>query len=169
MTKSLKNTIKYFVLIQVVFVLLLAVSQLFYINFIVAFFASFFIMAGTMYSYKRVVEKGVENGGAYTRDALEKIDDPYDLYDEEIPPEDSEKSLKEIVKEEKARIKKNGGVKHMKTTLPAMFSLYRLVPYGFLFISFLALYNNQALHIAPYLIGITAGIIAGALFSRGLA
>jgi hypothetical protein len=149
-----------------------------FINIEIAFFSAFFVLLGSMYSYAKLVRKRVEGyEGGDERDALEKIEDPYDLYEEEHgdAKEGAEAAvdaesvdLKAVIKEEKKRIKATGGVKNMKKTAPAMVSLYRIIPYGILVLGFIGLKNNGLLSLWPYLAGLGLGIGGGLLVGKGL-
>ncbi|MBN2815919.1 MAG: hypothetical protein JXQ67_04500 [Campylobacterales bacterium] len=102
-------------------------------------------------------------------DILDTIDDKYGLYDEqvlnELPAE--ELDLKTIVKEEKAKIK-TFSFSSMKHGLKGGFSLYRLIPYLFLILGFIALKNNALLELKFYLPALLMGIVGGAVISKRL-
>lgn len=139
------------------------ISFTFYINLQIAFLSSFFIMLGSMYAYKKMVHHKVEaNDVDEKRDFLDELEDPHELYDE-TPVNDApveELDLKAIVKEEKKKIKVLN-LKDMKNGSKASFSLFRLVPYLFLVLGFIALKNNALLDVAVYLPSLLAGIIIG--------
>lgn len=62
-------------------------------------------MLGSMYAYKKMVHTQLESEVINEeRDLLDTIEDPYELYEEDIPEQDLEKDLKTIVKEEKKKI-----------------------------------------------------------------
>ncbi len=170
---ALTKAIKQIAVLQALLLLLWPISFELFINIEIAFFSSFFILLGSMYSYSKLVKKRVESyEGRDENDLVEKIDDPYDLYDDESEPkaeiDPEEVDLKAFIKEEKKRIKASGAAKNMKKTAPAMVSLYRLVPYGFLVLGFIGLKNNQLLELWPYLIGLGLGILAGLLIGKRL-
>ena len=103
------------------------------------------------------------------RDLLDEIEDPHELYDDE-PINDApveELDLKQIVKEEKAKIK-TFSVNSMKHGVRGSTSLLRLVPYVFLVLGFIALENNQVLDIAIYLPSLLLGIVVGSITSKDL-
>lgn len=144
-----------------------------FINAEVAFFSAFFVLLGSMYSYAKLVQQRVEGyGGGEERDAIEKIDDPFDLYDETETGDktaDAEAvDLKAVIKEEKQRLKAAGGAGNIKKTAPAMVSLYRLVPYGILVLGFIGLKNNGLLSLWPYLVGLGLGVAGGLYVGKGL-
>jgi hypothetical protein len=156
------TNIKALILVQVLIVSLWFYSFEFFINFEIAWLSAFLIMLGSMYSYHSLVKKRVETYEAnLERDVIDKIDDPYDLYSEDTPHDenDAEPDIKEVIKEEKARLKANK-VNGIKTGAPATLSFFRLLPYFFLVIGFAALKNNELLMILPYLLGLGVGIVS---------
>ncbi len=95
------------------------------------------------------------------------MEDPYELYDE-TPINDAsaeELDLRAIVKEEKKKIK-IFNFQDIKKGSRASVSLFRLVPYLFLIVGFIALQNNGVLDIAIYLPSLLLGIIAGYVVSK---
>ncbi|NOQ30101.1 MAG: hypothetical protein GQ570_03155 [Helicobacteraceae bacterium] len=132
------------------------------INLAVAFFSSFIIILGSMYSYKMMISKRVESyEGSIDPDVIDKIEDPYDLYSEQEVIEDDEKlDLKAVIKEEKARSKGISKREVLKSST-ANVSLFRVVPYAFLVLGFIGLNNNKVLSLPPYLGGLFVGIVAG--------
>ncbi len=169
MTKTTmpQNIIKPFAVAQAVVLLTLFVSSAAFANAETAFLSAFFILIGSMYSYSRLVRRNLENDTPiHHDDIVDKIDDPYDLYGEEELPEE-ERSLKEVIKEEKAKLKANGAaVKKVAKSSPALVSLYRLIPYGFLVLGFIGLKNNQMFLPIYYLPGLAAGIVTGYLSGK---
>lgn len=128
-----------------------------------------FILQGSMYSYSKLVKKRVESKAYEDVDALNKIDDPYDLYDdEEEIVEDENFDLKEYIKEEKKRLKNRSAIKSTLSTSPALVSIFRIVPYLVLILGFIGLKNNQLLELVPYLSGLGVGVIAGFFIGKAL-
>lgn len=145
-------------------------SFVLFINVQVAFLSSLFIVLGTSFAYKRMVQTQVKsNATTPDRDLLDKIEDPHELFDEteinDVPAE--ELDLKAIVKEEKAKVKLLS-IKNMKHGARGSMSAFRLVPYLFLVLGFIALENNAILHLSFYLPALFVGIITGSLLSKGL-
>ncbi|DAB27568.1 MAG TPA: hypothetical protein CFH78_07170 [Sulfurimonas sp. UBA10385] len=103
------------------------------------------------------------------RDFLDEIEDPYELYDEAPINEVhvDELDLKAIVKEEKQKIKILN-IKDIKKGSRAGCSLFRLLPYLFLVLGFIALKNNEVLDISVYLPSLLVGIIIGYSVSKDL-
>ena len=128
-------------------------------SFFVAMFSSTLIVMGSLYSYRNMIQSRVSDVNVEDiKDSIDMMDDPYDLYEEEREEEITD--IKQMIKEEKARQKGN----ILKTTTQngsAWVSLYRLLPYAFLIIGFIALENNQALEILPYMIGLAVGMVIG--------
>lgn len=158
-------------IIIIVELLILATQILsfdFFINLQIAFASSFFIMLGSMFAYKRMVNTQVKAENINEkRDFLDELEDPHELYDDEpinnTPVE--ELDLKAIVKEEKKKIKILN-IKDIKKGGRAGFSLYRLVPYIFLILGFIALKNNNLLDISIYLPSLLVGIVIGYIVTK---
>ena len=147
-------------------------SFTFFINFQIAFISSVLILLGSTYSYKRLVDRRVASEERPDDvDIVDKIDDPFDLYSEEITQEkilgEEEPDIKAIVKAEKKRIKAHP-VKNTAKSAPALLSIFRIVPYLFLVLGFIGLKNNGLLSLMPYLIGLGFGILAGLHMGRAL-
>lgn len=174
MTRMMRTTvlqsIKIFLFFELLVVATSLYSYLLFLNVQVAFASSFFIIIGSAYAYKKMVSSKADSGEyAEERDLLDKIEDPHELYVHEKPEEQSEEVLdfKEIVKEEKAKIK-TLSLKNMKYGARGSLSLFRVVPYIFLILGFIALKNNAVLELKFYLPSLILGIIAGALLSKRL-
>lgn len=168
---KLRSIISPFLAVQLVLFGLFAVSKAAFVNAETAFIAAFLILMGSMYSYHRLVQRNLENETAMAdEDLVEKIDDPYDLYSEaEEGGVEDDRSLKEVIKEEKARLKANRAtVRNVSKSAPALFSLYRIVPYGVLILGFIALKNNHILLLGYFLPGLAAGIVTGFLSGKAL-
>lgn len=163
-----RKTISLVLISQGVILLTFLISKEAFLNVEVAFFSSFLIILGSSLAYKNMVNKDLESGTyEEKRDLLDEIDDKYELYDDEpineAPVE--ELDLKEIVKEEKAKIK-TFSLNSMKYGTKGGFSLLRLVPYIFLILGFIALKNNEILNLAYYLPALAFGIVIASLISK---
>lgn len=135
-------------------------------SFIVAVFSSMLIVLGSLYAYRNMIQSRVGDVDiSDTKDAIDMMDDPYDLYEEEREQEITD--IKTMIKEEKARQKGNI-LKNTTQNASAMVSIYRLLPYGFLIVGFIALKNSNSLSILPYLIGLAAGMPLGYLLAKKL-
>lgn len=135
------------------FIIYIWKGQVWLINAQVAFLSSSLIMLASMKSYKNMVSNALAAGAVTDdgRDTLEKLEDPYDLYDE-VEKLEEEKSLVDVVKEERANLKK-GRRSIWETTkdAKASFSFYRLSAYAILVLGFFYLNGNQMLELIPYL------------------
>jgi hypothetical protein len=127
------------------------------INTQMAFLPSALVMLGSMLSYKSMVQ-GRLNVGAIPddeQDTLGKLEDPYELYDEPLN-RDKEKSLVEVVKEERANLKKSKrSIWQTTKDSKASFSFYRLGAYILLIFGFFYLNNNKLLDIPIYLLSLS--------------
>ncbi|MBL0707590.1 MAG: hypothetical protein JJW00_00905 [Sulfurimonas sp.] len=102
------------------------------------------------------------------RSLLDEIEDPHELYDDNKPINYApleELDLKAIVKEEKKKIKTVSGAS-LKQGFKGGTSLFRLLPYLFLVLGFIALKNNELLDISIYLPSLLFGIVVGSISSK---
>lgn len=145
------------------------ISFEFYINFQIAFLSAAFILFGSMYAYKKMINTQIDNNNIANekRDLLDEIEDPYELYDDEPLNEApyEELDLREIVKEEKKKIK-TLSLSSAKHGVKGGLSAFRLVPYVFLVLGFIALKNNELLNIGVYLGALLPGMIVGYLSAK---
>ncbi|MFH1948743.1 MAG: hypothetical protein ABIJ02_05915 [Pseudomonadota bacterium] len=145
------------------------ISFEFYINFQIAFLSAAFILFGSMYAYKKMINTQIDNNNIANekRDLLDEIEDPYELYDDEPLNEApyEELDLREIVKEEKKKIK-TLSLSSAKHGVKGGLSAFRLVPYVFLVLGFIALKNNELLNIWVYLGALLPGMIVGYLSAK---
>ncbi|MEA1956446.1 MAG: hypothetical protein U9N02_08140 [Campylobacterota bacterium] len=166
----MKKSIKIIAVSEFLILLSCFYSFEFFINLQVAFLSSFFIIIGSTIAYRKMVQTQVKAKNIEEkRDLLDEIEDPHELYDDE-PINDApieELDLKEIVKEEKKKIK-IVSFKSMKEGGRAGFSLLRLVPYVFLILGFISLKNNELLNIAIYLPSLLSGIVIGHISGKNL-
>ena len=164
----MKKSISIVLLTQLAILMTQLLSFEFYINLQVAFLSSLFVIFGASYAYSKMVIGQVESGNYEDkRDLLDDIEDPHELYDDEpinsAPVE--ELDLKSIVKEERAKIK-TFSVNSMKHGAKGSVSLFRVVPYIFLVLGFIALKNNELLNIGIYLPSLLVGIVVGSITSK---
>lgn len=166
---------KVFVCIDLCVIIYACIFQdfLWVLNIQVAFISSLFITIASFLSYKRNIKNRISNldlshvNETQDRDKIDEIDDPYDLYTEyeEIPEEElTTEKIKEILNDEKSKVKKNT----FKNTLFAtggFLSIYRILGYAILIFGFFALNNNSIFLPLAFIIGL--GIVPiGVLFSR---
>ncbi|AKF24745.1 hypothetical protein YH65_04600 [Sulfurovum lithotrophicum] len=125
----------------------------------IGFISATLVMIASMISYRRMVNTRVENEVITTdidKDVIDKLEDPYDLYSEEIKAEESdEKEFAEVVKEEKKKLKENKRTlfQVLKDTKAAL-SIYRLGAYAVLILGFLYLHRHGLLHMPSYVIAL---------------
>ena len=185
-----KKSIKTIGITELLILLSYFYSFEFFINVQVAFLSSLFVILGSSFAYSKMVKTQVEaETYEVERDLLDDIEDPYELYDDKVHPKGicstandkvregtlgyepikdapvEELDLKAIVKEERAKIK-TLSVKSMKHGAKGSVSLFRLVPYLFLVLGFIALKNNELLDIAIYLPSLLVGIVVGSITSK---
>ena len=159
----MKETIVVLVIVDLIIALLLYFlgAEHWLVNSQVAFVSSSLVMLGSMKSYKNMVKQrlaGVTSVSTYNeRDTIDKLEDPYDLFDDEPKKEEEEeKTLQEIVKEERANLKKNRrSILQSTKDAKASFSFYRLGAYALLVFGFFYLNSNHFLKLMPYLIFLT--------------
>lgn len=151
---------------------LLFQSSLWLLNSQVAFVSSLFITITSFLSYKSNIENRLSNLDLNqtqneTRDKIDEIDDPYDLYTEyeEIPESElTPEKIKEIINDEKSKVKKNS-LKNTFYSAGGFISIYRILGYGILIFGFFALNNNKILLPISFIIGL--GIVPiGVLLSK---
>ena len=164
MMRMMRRLIYRLLLVKLIFALVLFSLGYWYwlLNFELAFFSSMLIVFGSFHGYKALVQKRIEAGEGSDDTLLEKIEDPYELYEEETQAiEDESQDLVQVVKEEKARLKENKETlkKTIKST-PGLFSIWRFIPYIILVLSFIGLNNNHILDISAFLIGLSLGILS---------
>lgn len=134
------------------------------ISFLIAMLSSMFIVMGSLYAYRNMIQSRIgETDIEDHKDAIDMMDDPYDLYEEERETEITD--IKAMIKEEKARQKSNI-IKNTTKNASAMVSVYRLVPYAFLIIGFIALEKNHEMEIFSYLVGLGVGMPIGYLLVK---
>ena len=136
----------------------------------IAFFSSALVLAASMFSYSQMVYSRLSDGNVIPdneRDAVEKIEDPYDLYGEDTAEE--AQAIKDAIKEEKQRIKQHRrSLTQVLKDSRASLSFIRLGAYLLLFVGFFYLSKSQWLHIPSYLLGLTLPIVImlGTLMSQ---
>jgi len=166
-----KKAISMILITEVLILSTYLVSNTLFANLQVAFLSSFFVIMGTSYAYRKMVISKVSSD-IYEdkRDLLDEVEDPHGLYDDfeinDAPAE--ELNLKEIVKEEKSKIKVLS-IKNLKHGVSGSISLFRIVPYIFLVLGFIGLKNNDLLSLKYYLPSLFIGIIVGSLVSKEFA
>jgi len=125
----------------------------------VGFISATLIMIASVISYRRMVNTRVEHGIVTlddSKDVIDKLEDPYDLYSEEITESEEDQNLAEVVKEERQKLKENRRSlgQTLKDTKAAL-SLYRLGAYAVLILGFMYLNRQGLLHIPSYLLSLS--------------
>jgi len=162
----MKNIINALLIIDIGIIIfcLLSGNRVWLLNSQIAFVSSSLIMFASIISYRNMVQARLDMGMVVAddnRDTLDKIEDPFDLYSEDkksLPKEElkkelkEEKSLKEVVVEEKKNLKKNRrSIWQTAKDSKAALSFYRLGAYAVLIFGFFYLNNNKILDISSYL------------------
>jgi len=155
----MRNSINTLLIIDigVIIFCLLSGNHIWFINSQIGFITSSLVMIASIISYRNMVKSRVDAGivvAVDNRDTIEKIEDPYDLYSENLSEDD--KPMSEIVKEEKAKLKKNRRSiwQVTKDSKPAL-SFYRLGAYTLLILGFFYLNNTHQLDITSYLFALS--------------
>jgi len=124
------------------------------------FISATLVMIASMLSYRRMVNARVENEVITTdidKDVIDKLEDPYELYSEEVKTEeDNKKEFAEVVREERKKLKENRRTlfEVLKDTKAAL-SLYRLGAYAVLILGFLYLHRHGLLDIPSYIVALS--------------
>jgi len=158
MTKTSIKILKTLMIVNVVAMICIVMffkSTLLY-AFEIGFLSSALVMGTSLLAYRRMVVTRVEHNIITlddSKDVIDKLEDPYDLYSEEIIEE--VKPLVEVVKEERKKLKENSRslFETLKDTKAAL-SVYRLGAYVILILGFLYLNRHGLLHIPTYIIAL---------------
>ena len=143
--------------------LLIFVSAAFFsmdvlLNTQIGFISATLVMIASMISYKRMVDARVENEVVtmdIDKDVIDTLEDPYDLYSEEIKEEPVE-DVGKAIKEERARMKENKrSLFEVLRDTKAALSVYRVGAYFLLALGFLYLNRHGILHIPAYLFSLS--------------
>jgi len=123
-------------------------------SFVVAFLTSSIVVLASFKNYKNMVDKRLVDASGEEfddRDELDKIEDPYNLYDE-MQANDEDKSFKDIIKEEKQRLKEQKRpLKQSIADSARAFNYIRLIAYAILVAGFFMLLKSKNLNMAFYL------------------
>ncbi len=149
----------------VVDILLIAVSFIFFdmkvlYNTQIGFISATLVMIASMISYRRMVNTRVEHNIITvddSKDVIDQLEDPYDLYSEEVLEdviEEEEKDLVEVVKEERKKLKDSRSLYQTLKDTKAALSIYRLAAYAVLILGFLYLNRQGLLYIPAYIIAL---------------
>ena len=129
----------------------------------IGFISASLVMFASMRSYRRMVDARVELGIITiddSKDVIDKLEDPYDLYSEDVVEAEEEKDLQEVVKEERQKLK--GSRRSLGQTLKdtkAALSVYRIGAYIILILGFLYLNRQELLHIPSYILALSVPML----------
>jgi ABC-type transport system involved in cytochrome bd biosynthesis fused ATPase/permease subunit len=153
---------KILIVLVVVDILLALVSVIFFdmkvlFNTQIGYITATLVMVASIVSYRRMVNARVKHNIVTmddSKDTIDKLEDPYDLYSEDVV-ENEEKDFSATVKEEKKKLKENRRTVYqtIKDTKAAL-SIYRLSAYALLILGFLYLNRQGLLHIPSYIISL---------------
>jgi len=148
---SLRKIINALLIVDIGIVLFtyLSGNRVWFINSQIGFISSTLVVFASFLSYRDMVNRRLKSGaiGDLQKDTIDKIEDPYSLYD------DSNSRVDEVdIKELKAELKKERvstfeALKNSKATL----SLYRIGAYIILILGFFYLNKTHQLDIISYL------------------
>jgi len=144
-----------FIDILIVLFCILSDNYIYLLNTQIAFSSSLLISLATFYSYKKNVLKSVDTNIKNQNediDFIDKIDDPYDLYSQDINEKIIENPTKEQIQEAIKPVKQNHFA-NLKSSIFSFTSFYRIGSYVLLIIGFFYLNNNNLLDIYSYLFG----------------
>jgi len=179
MTMKINQSLKNFALVFIILDLCLVIyalvfnTQIWLLNTQVAFVSSLFITIASFLSYKKNIQNRLSNldlskqVNAEQRDKVDEIDDPYDLYTEyeEIPEDElTPEKIKEIISDEKTKVKKNS-FKNTIFSATGFLSVYRVLGYATLIFGFFALNNNKLFLPIAFIVGL-AIVPIGVLLSK---
>ena len=170
MTKISRQIIQALVIVDIVVIL---ISMIFFdIKILwstqIGFFTASLVMLASMKSYQRMVDARVEHNIITiddSKDVIDQLEDPYDLYSEEVVEEEAlpghssvssgQKPLEEVVKDERKKLKDGRSLAQILKDTKAALSVYRLGAYAVLILGFLYLNRHALLHIPSYFIALT--------------
>ena len=163
-TKMIKRAINLLLIIDIgiIFFTLMSGNYSWFINSQIGFISSSLVIFASMFSYKKMIKSRLDNEIVVpedNRDTIDKIEDPYNIYVED----------KDIIKEEKKRLKENRrSILEVLRDSKSALSLYRLGAYGVLILGFFYLNSNHLLDIVSYLFSLSVPpiIIIFSLFSQ---
>ncbi len=164
--KEILNFAKVFIIVDLCIIIyaIIAYDKIWVLNTQVAFLGSLLVTLASYFSYQRNIKNRLSNFDSSSekkilddKDKVDEIDDPFDLYSEDVEPiaeEDlSPEKIKEIIQEEKSKVKKNS-LKNTLFSASGFISIYRILGYGFLIFGFFALNNNKIFLPIPFLVGL---------------
>jgi len=164
MTKPMRTLVikilKVFLLVDIVAMMLIVTffkTEYLY-AFEIGFLSSSLVMLASLIAYRRMVNTRVEHNIITiddSKDVIDLLEDPYDLYSEDVADTEKEEDLVSVVKEERQKLKENHRslFETLRDTKAAL-SFYRLGAYVLLILGFLYLNRHGLLHIPSYIIAL---------------
>jgi len=135
----------------------------------IGFLSSMLVIIASLMAYRRMVTTRVEhNIITYddSKDVIDILEDPYDLYSEDNKENQNEVDLVEVIKKERQKVKSDSrSLFEILRDTKAALSVYRLGGYVILILGFLYLNRHGLLHIPTYIIalGLPPILIVGLL------
>ncbi len=132
----------------------------------IAFLSSTLVIIASFSSYQSMVKErlsllGGDNQelGFDDRDVVDKIEDPYGVFEEREKDRDENLSAEQLLKLEKERLKEEKrGVKEVVKDMKPTFNIFRLLAYAILVVGFLYLNEKKFLIISIYLLSLSIPI-----------
>jgi len=129
----------------------------------IGFFSSALVIAASMASYRRMIEKRLEHTSDRAqmdeRDTLDKLEDPHDLYSETVreePADLTENREDETAEAEEPEQKsKRRSLREVLRDSRASLSFYRIGAYVLLVLGFFFLNRHGYLHLPSYLFSLS--------------
>ncbi|MDQ7085737.1 MAG: hypothetical protein Q9M36_12865 [Sulfurovum sp.] len=115
----------------------------------IGFISSTLVMLGSSMAYRRMVNTRVEHNIITmddSKDMIDKFEDPYDLYSEDVVPITEEEN-------DKHEVSRRSLYETLRDTRAAL-SFYRMAAYILLILGFLYLNRQGLLHIPSYIIAL---------------
>ncbi|WP_187648248.1 hypothetical protein [Nitrosophilus labii] len=140
-------------------------DYLYILNTQVALISSLIVTGGSFLGYRRVVlKRAKEQNILDDKDLIDKIEDPYNLYEEEL--KESQIDAKQIFEEEKKRLKSpKESIKNFILTSSGFLSIYRIFGYLFLVVSVLILIDKKMFDAIAYMVGLSLVPISAMVFT----
>ena len=136
----------------IAFFCLLENNMVWLLNTQVAFVGSLSVTLGSFLGYRNLIKKQIEAGNQGDDSLLEKLNDRFELYDDEDESE-KETSIKDDVQEEKKE--KISLLTLLRMSSSGVVSVFRIVGYGVLVGSFFVLKNHQLFVAIPFFFGLS--------------
>ena len=151
------NNIKkiiYFILIidSFVIVVTLFLGKKYFLNTQVAFFSSLFIYIATYLSYQKHILHSKNQILKNSVDAIDKIEDPFDLYSTQEKIDISNPTKNDLKK--LAKPIKQHTIKNLQKSFLSYISIFRLLGYAIFILGFFYLLNHHILDIFSYIFGL---------------